>query len=116
MYAPPVHVDVGPKNGNQELERRWQENMRKAKPEISGAKQERPSAASNQPSAAAPQRRKRGRPSRADSAPPHAAVNSQPVASPAKTPTVLDLTEKAKELIRLAREQGHLTYEELHDE
>ena len=89
--------------------------MRKAKPEISGAKQERPSAASNQPPAAAPQRRKRGRPSRADSAPPHAAVNSQPVASPAKTPTVLDLTEKAKELIRLAREQGHLTYEDVND-
>ena len=28
---------------------------------------------------------------------------------------MLDLTEKAKELIRLAREQGHLTYEDVND-
>src|SRR5689334_12790827 len=89
--------------------------MQKAKPEISGAKQERASAASDQPSTAAPTRRKRGRPARAESAPPHAAANSQPFASPAKTPAVLDLTEKAKELIRLAREQGHLTYEDVND-
>ncbi len=89
--------------------------MQKAKPEISDTKPKRPSPASDQPSAAAPARRKRGRPARADSPPLQPAINSQPAARPAKIPTVLDLTEKAKELIRLAREQGHLTYEDVND-
>ncbi len=35
--------------------------------------------------------------------------------SPIKSQTGLDLTEKVKELIRLAKEQGHLTYDDLND-
>src|SRR5207247_4652804 len=34
---------------------------------------------------------------------------------PAKTPASLDVVEKAKDLIRLARDQGHLTYEDVND-
>ena len=89
--------------------------MQKAKPEISETNPKRPSPTSDQPSAAAPERRKRGRPAQADSPPLQTAINAQPAAKPAKIPAVLDLTEKAKELIRLAREQGHLTYEDVND-
>jgi RNA polymerase primary sigma factor len=35
--------------------------------------------------------------------------------SPIKSQTGLDLTEKVKDLIRLAKEQGHLTYDDLND-
>ncbi len=35
--------------------------------------------------------------------------------APGTVPTGLELTEKIKELVRLAQEQGHLTYSDIHD-
>ncbi len=68
---------------------------------------------------ASPGRRRRGRPPRA----PRVAV-SHPPGGPAgvgQSPGVvpgqpgLDLSAKIKDLLRLAKEQGHLTYDDLHD-
>jgi RNA polymerase primary sigma factor len=48
-----------------------------------------------------------------------AAINppkdGQPPLEPIKTQSGLDLTEKVKELLRLAQEQGHLTYDDIND-
>ena len=41
--------------------------------------------------------------------------HSLPPASLAESPTGLDLTQKVKDLLRLAKEQGHLTYEDLNN-
>ena len=38
-----------------------------------------------------------------------------PELTPIKTQSGLDLTEKVKELVRLAQEQGHLTYDDIND-
>src|SRR2546421_9310185 len=66
-----------------------------------------------------PERRRPGRPRKLQSpqlleeptAPPEI-LNSH---KPTPLPTALNLDEKTKDLLRLAREQGHLTYEDLHD-
>ena len=86
-------------------------SMQKAKPEIAGKKrksQRVPAKASG----AAVEAEKQG----IEMEPPGSgtAMNSQALAG-LKIPTVLDITEKAKELIRLAKEQGHLTYEDVND-
>jgi len=64
---------------------------------------------------ALPVRRKRGRPSRHNGAPASEASPpaSQETLGLVKSRAGLDLTEKVKELLRLAKEQGHLTYEDL---
>jgi RNA polymerase primary sigma factor len=42
-------------------------------------------------------------------------ATAQQSVGPIRSQAGLDLTEKVKELIRLAKEQGHLTYDEVHD-
>src|ERR1041385_4538448 len=88
-------------------------SMQKAKPEITGKKrksQRVPAKAS----AAVVEAQKGGGTAERDAVGPEAAMNSQSMAG-IKIPGVLDITEKAKELIRLAKEQGHLTYEDVND-
>src|SRR5260370_16166656 len=90
--------------------------MRKAtKP---GKETEQPEAAAGSGPVGAEIRRGRGRPRRTDSAlspaQPEAAATGG--AGTDKTgPGGVDLTEKVKELVRLAKEQGHLTYDEVND-
>src|SRR5438094_4344494 len=69
--------------------------------------------------AASAERRRPGRPRKLQNpqlldqqAPLPEILNSH---KPTPTPAVLNLDEKTKDLLRLAREQGHLTYEDLHD-
>ena len=89
------------------------DNMRKARPK------KRKRTADDSPCAAAPPRRVPGRPRSAKSAPlsnlaPTLAA-TQPALGSIKSQAGLDLTEKVKELVRLAREQGHLTFEDVND-
>lgn len=51
-----------------------------------------------------------GRPPLAQGAP-----NIPPTVDPMKSKSGVDLTEKIKELLRLAQEQGHLTYDDIND-
>ena len=64
-------------------------------------------------------RRRRGRPpkvSRASLSPPTASLaDAQPSAGLMKSGAGLDLTQKVKDLLRLAKEQGNLTYEDLNN-
>jgi RNA polymerase primary sigma factor len=68
---------------------------------------------------ASPARRGRGRPPKAPRS--QLALENTPLADAQqalgsiKTGTGLDLTEKVKDLLRLAKEQGHLTHEDLND-
>jgi RNA polymerase primary sigma factor len=89
---------------------------------IQKAKQEKPVPKSNRAarSTVAPsnaEEKKRSRARRANSSPlGGASVNEvQQTLGSIKTQAGLDLTEKVKELIRLAKEQGHLTYEDVND-
>jgi len=97
--------------------------MRKAKAKKTiGKSSQRRRAATPRPAAVRsilPVRRRRGRPPRVPPAP-----LSLPVASRAdaqhpvgliKSQAGVDLTQKVKDLLRLAREQGHLTYDDLND-
>ena len=60
--------------------------------------------------------RKRGRPRKSDEVPaPVSNFVAKEENRPTKELPPLDLAEKAKELIRLAKEQGHLTYEDVND-
>src|SRR5688500_14847411 len=43
------------------------------------------------------------------------AANGQPVLGPNGQPVVFDLNEKVKELVRLSKEQGYLTYNDIND-
>src|SRR5206468_3320529 len=88
---------------------------RKAKSDKALKPRERPRDLA-QTSVAAPERRKRERPGQANGAhPPSTSMEHEPNGGPVKKPAALDLTEKAKDLVRLAREQGHLTYEDVND-
>jgi RNA polymerase primary sigma factor len=95
------------------------EDMRQAKPKQHNQKaKDRPRRAAPAPTAPGA-RRRRGRPPK----------GSQPLSSSPATPLAgaqaslgsirsragLDLTEKVKELLRLAKEQGHLTHDDLNE-
>ncbi len=97
--------------------------MRKPKPGKTLRKTSRRAGAATPKRVAAPSdlpaRRRRGRPSRIQRA-----LVSLPTASPAEvqqplgsitSQAGLDLTQKVKDLLRLAKEQGHLTYDDLND-
>src|SRR5258708_12098764 len=64
-------------------------------------------------------RRGRGRPRKAGPASPSAHTVSSAAAGGAgaekAVPASMDLSEKVRELVRLAKEQGHLTYDEVND-
>ena len=53
--------------------------------------------------------------SAADNGAPHSEVNANASASDPQLATAPDLAEKIKELVRLAREQGYLTYNDIND-
>ena len=80
-----------------------------------GAGRARPAA----PSGPAPGRRRRGRPTRASRASVFRAAHSPADAGQSPGPvageTGLDVAARVKELLRLAREQGHLTYDDLNE-
>ena len=88
--------------------------MRKSKPEKKRrpVSKKAPSRASRRapaptaPPARAPRRRSRR---------PAAATPAAPAPAPASPPPALDLAQKVKELLRLAKEQGYLTYDDLND-
>ena len=42
-------------------------------------------------------------------------AQANPALGPIRSPEGLDLTEKIKDLLRLAKEQGHLTHDDLND-
>src|ERR1039458_7911814 len=97
--------------------------MRKAKVKKSNRKgrQRGPAAASKlttAPSAPAGPRR-RGRPPKVArpslSSPAVLLADLQPSTGLLKSEAGLDLTQKVKDLLRLAKEQGHLTYEDLNN-
>src|SRR5439155_9730811 len=47
--------------------------------------------------------------------PPASLMDAQKSVGSIKSQAGLDLTQKVKDLLRLAREQGHLTYDDLND-
>ncbi len=93
--------------------------MRKAKPKETTRPSPEPAPTAAQPPDALPARRGRGRPRRNAAVP--AAGDLSPLAraqeslDPITSQAGLDLTEKVKDLLRLAREQGHLTYDDIND-
>src|SRR6266478_4946526 len=92
------------------------EHMRKAKPK----KADREPELETGPSAAAsPGGRRKGRPRRSATAGVSLETTSLADAQQAlgliKSKAGLDLTEKVKDLLRLAKEQGHLTYDDVND-
>jgi RNA polymerase primary sigma factor len=92
--------------------------MRKAKATKQGKEIEQSEAAAGSGPASGELRRGRGRPRRtdSDSSPAQSAAAAAGGAGTEKTgPGRVDLSEKVKELVRLAKEQGHLTYDEVND-
>src|SRR5207302_7742135 len=93
--------------------------MRKAKPEKLVEKIEKSASAPVPAPNASPLRRGRGRPRRAVPPAPllraSALVDAQQSLGSIKGRAGLDITEKVKDLIRLAKEQGHLTYDDVND-
>jgi len=94
-------------------------NMPKAKPVKLSRKAAKPVRASAAARNGAPARRGRGRPPRAEPAPrslqASSLVDAQDALGLIKSKAGLDLTEKVKDLLRLAKEQGHLTYDDVND-
>src|SRR5437667_560790 len=75
--------------------------------------------AAGQPAVGLAIRRRRGRPRRRKAAgvtlDGASLAEAQQALGSIKSQAGVDLTEKARELLRLAREQGHLTYEDVND-
>src|SRR5258708_37255024 len=88
--------------------------MPKAKPKKPVPKKPRPARNSPQPTTAAGRRRARSAP-KGLSIETASLADAQQALGPVKTLAGLDLTEKVKDLIRLAKEQGHLTYDDVND-
>ena len=87
------------------------EDMRKANSEKAVEKIKENSYPLNHEPGGKEEPRRRGR-SAADSSPPHEALVEVALRPPAKP---MDIADRTKELVRLAREQGHLTYEDVND-
>jgi RNA polymerase primary sigma factor len=90
--------------------------MQRAKQKKSGSKANRPAIATSASPAAAPGRKGR-RAAKVNSLSIETAslADVQQSLGSIKTLAGLDLTEKVKDLVRLAKEQGHLTYEDVND-
>jgi RNA polymerase primary sigma factor len=98
---------------------RWQSaNMRKAKPTKHKPRAKQRPAMPAVATAVLPARRGRGRPPRmprqASPLSP-SPIEPQQAAGPLRRRTGLDLPQKIKELLRLAKEQGHLTHDDVND-
>ena len=98
------------------------DNMRKAKPRKTMRKTRKRGSAALKPAApppALPPRRPRGRPPRVPralaSSPTAPLADARQSLGSITSQTGLDLTQKVKDLLRLAKEQGHLTYDDLND-
>src|SRR5438874_2235491 len=95
----------------------WPRDMPKAKPKKSVGRTKQPLLAAASDSAPLLAPRRRGRPRKIIPAeppqPPPPLKDAQNSVGSIKSQAGLDLTEKVKDLLRLAREQGHLTYEDL---
>ncbi|MEY2428693.1 MAG: polymerase primary sigma factor, partial [Verrucomicrobiota bacterium] len=93
--------------------------MPKAKPVKRTRKTPKPLSASAATRNGAPARRRRGRPSRAaggtQSLQGSSLADAQNALGSIKSKAGLDLTEKVKDLLRLAKEQGQLTYDDVND-
>src|SRR6266849_5302527 len=92
--------------------------MRKAKTTKPGKETEKSEAAAGSGPAGTEVRRGRGRPRRADpasSAAQPAIAATGGLHSDKTAQGGVDLSEKVKDLVRLAKEQGHLTYDEVND-
>ena len=93
--------------------------MRKAKLENSTGASLSPPSAANQTSSLLPVRRGPGRPRKAEPAAlslqTPALDGAQDSAGPSKNQAGADLGEKVKDLLRLAKEQGHLTYDDVNN-
>src|SRR5439155_3829815 len=101
-----ANIPYGPGN--------WLSDMPKAKAKKSVGRIKQPVLAAVLDSAPLLPPRRRGRPRKIQPAqsphPPASLMDAQKSVGSIQSQAGLDLTEKVKELLRLAREQGHLTY------
>jgi RNA polymerase primary sigma factor len=90
--------------------------MQKAKAKRSTGEEKNAAADSAQLNAAAPLPRRRGRPRKAGVSLENSTLAEvQQLLGAITSKTGSDLTEKVKDLIRLAKDQGHLTYDDVND-